>query len=455
MSPSSQINRSIWRAYVVVGLLSLLPKAMLVGRELIIANRFGTSDQVDAYLVALLLPSLVVQVIVNAFSTALIPIYVRRREESGAAEAGKLAAHAMAFGLIALSVMMAVLYLATPFLIPLLATAFPPAKQALASNYFAWLAPLVLLQGAATMWSSLINAEKRFVGVSLLPTVTPVLAIAVLFSPLAAAGMQVVVYAMLVGAVIEAVLAGTMAFRIGLPLPHLGPIDAKLRQVFRRSAPLLVGIALMNCNLFVDQFCASLTGSGGVAMLNYGNKVVTALLALSAMPVGVAVMPFFTTLAAKEEWMTLRHSLRFWSLVIAVVAVPATAGFIALSPFIVRLFYPGFADGTLVTVIKVQQGYLLQLPFYLLGILGVQMLTALGMVRKILIIAIFSFTINLVLDLVLPRFIGLPGIALSTSIMYVCSSIVIFIVMFRWKPGLKTGMETLPSTTFSQPFLEV
>ena len=422
MDTTATVNQRIWQAYVVVGLVSLLPKAMLVGRELIIAKHFSTGTEVDAYVMALLVPTLVVQVVVSAFSLSLMPVYVRQREREGAAEAGRLAARAMSFGLAVLAVIVVALYLGRPFLIPVLVASFPVAKQALTGGYLGWLIPLLLLQGATSMWSSLITAEQRFVGVGLLPAITPSLTVCVLLTPLVDGGMQMVVYATLAGATTEAVLAGLLAHRTGLPLPHWGAIDADLGQVLRRSAPMVGGMVLMNSNLVIDQVCASLVGSGSVAMLNYGNKVSAMLVALVAMPVGVAVMPYFTSLVARAEWPPLLHSLKFWSLIILGVSVPGTILLMALSPLVVSLLFPGFPPDTQMVVSAIQQGYLAQMPFYLLGILGSQMITALGMVRAVFLIAISNFLLNLTLDLLLMDLIGLAGIALSTSIVQLNSA---------------------------------
>ncbi len=425
---------------MVVGLVSLLPKAVLVGRELIIARHFGTGDQIDAYLLALLLPMLIVQVIVNAFSTALMPVYVQTREQKGPAYAGKLAAHALFFGLAALTLMTGFLYLAKPFVIPLIAHAFPPAKQALTDEYFMLLIPLVLMQGATAMWSGLINAEQRFAGVSLLPIITPLIVIAVLFSPLAEGGMRAVALATLAGAALEASIAAILARKLNIPWPHWGKVDSVFGKVLSRSLPMLIGLALMNCNLFVDQFCASLIGGGSVAMLNYGNKIVTAIISLSVMPMSIAVMPYFSQLVARNNWQDLRQSLTFWGLIITGLAAPFTAALVALTPFIVQLLFPGFDGETSRTVATVQKGYLYQLPFYLLGVLGVQALNALGKVRTILAIAFCNFAINLVLDLVLPRYVGLQGIALSTSIMYAFSTTMVFMSLFVFSRGIRAGL---------------
>jgi putative peptidoglycan lipid II flippase len=353
------------------------------------------------------------------------------REAEGRAAAAELAARTMGLGLAVLAGLTLLAWLVAPLAVPLVGANFPPAKRALLGGYYLWLVPLVLLQGAATMWSGLLNAEHRFAGAALLPVITPALVIAVLFTPLAHRGMQSVAEATLAGAAIEACGAAVLARRAGLPWPRWGGLDARLRQVLRRSLPMVLGMALMTANPMVDQVCASLAGSGGVAMLNYGNRVVTAVIAFVAVPMGVAVMPFFSTLAARQDWPALRRSLKFWSLVIVAVVLPLTLALVAASPWIARLLFPRLGAGQLATVAAIQRGYLLQLPIYLVGNLGSRMMTAMGLVRALLGIAGCDFVLNIVLDLLLLRWLGLPGIAVATSAFYAVSAVLTFIILAR------------------------
>lgn len=432
MLSEPSINRRILYAAVIVAIGSMLPKLALVGRDIEIAAHFGTTDQVDAYLIALLIPSMAVQVVAQSFTASLIPAFMRRREHAGAAGAAELAANATGFGLLASAALVVLLWLAGPSILSVVGVGFPHAKQALAGEYFMWFAPIALFQGAATIWGALLNAGGRFALVSMLPAVTPALCIAVLVSPLATHGMHAVVVATFLGALIEALLMAAMARRAGLPWPRFrrGP---ELGAVLRQSAPMVGGMALMNGGLLVDQLCATLAGSGGVAMLSYGNKVTSLLLAVAAMPLATAVLPYFSALAARRDVTAMRHSLRLWSAIIVVAAIPAALVVFALSEPIVRLLFErghfSPTDSALVAV--VQRLYVLQVPFYLLGTIGGRMLSALGLNRIVLGIASVNFVLNTVLDFALLRIIGLPGIALSTSLVYASSATLILLSLSR------------------------
>ncbi len=429
-SRDSSINRRIFQAIIVVGLGSLLPKLGLVGRDIGIAAQFGVADQVDAYLVALLIPSMVAQILAQSYAVALVPLVMRRREAQGSHAATELAARAVGFGLVILALVVVALWLAEPVLLAIAGPGFPPPKRALAGSYLAWLAPVVLF--AAILWGALLNARERFATVSMLPAITPVLCIAVLLSPLVAGGMGAVAIATLMGTAIEATLLAIMANRAGFALLRIG-WDREFGDLLRQGGPLAMGLVFVNGGLLIDQLCASIAGNGAVAILSYGNKLTGMLIAVTAAPLSAAVFPYFSSLAAQRDVARLRHLLVFWSVLIVAATVPVVAGVCVFSEPLVRLLFErgNFTAENTALVVPIQQVLLLQLPFYLLGTLGSRMLSASSMNRTLLQIAAANFAANIVLDLLLLRIIGLPGIAFARTTVTVSASLLMYRALLR------------------------
>jgi len=51
-----------------------------VGKELVVAWRFGISNELDAFLIALLVPSFIINLVAGSFNSSFIPTYIRVRE---------------------------------------------------------------------------------------------------------------------------------------------------------------------------------------------------------------------------------------------------------------------------------------------------------------------------------------------------------------------------------------
>src|SRR5688572_29157670 len=116
-------------------------------KDIVVAGHFGLRDELDALLIALLIPSFVTAVIAYSLNGAFMPAYIRVRERSGADAAKRLFAAIMLFGsLLLLACMVLIGAFAGP-LLRLLAWEFDAQKLVLAQSLFFILLPTIVLGG--------------------------------------------------------------------------------------------------------------------------------------------------------------------------------------------------------------------------------------------------------------------------------------------------------------------
>jgi putative peptidoglycan lipid II flippase len=89
------VNRRIFRAAVIVTFAGVLVKVIATAKEFVVAGAFGRSDAMDAFLIAFLVPGLLVNLFSESMNQALIPTLVRVRETEGLAKAQDLLSSAM------------------------------------------------------------------------------------------------------------------------------------------------------------------------------------------------------------------------------------------------------------------------------------------------------------------------------------------------------------------------
>src|SRR2546430_96520 len=155
-------NRRILAAILTVGGFAVVVKVTATVKELAVAYRFGTGDALDAFLIAFLIPTLVINVGAASLTPAFTPIYIEVRETQGPIAARRLFASTTAAGVILLLIVTGALILIMPVGLRLLATGFSQQKLALTRLLFLLLLPVVELNAIATMWSAALNAEERF-----------------------------------------------------------------------------------------------------------------------------------------------------------------------------------------------------------------------------------------------------------------------------------------------------
>ena len=151
-------------------------------------------------------------------------------------------------------------------------------------------------------------------------------------------------------------------------------------------------------------------------------------------PVVVTVIfPHFARMVATGDWPGLRHTFRTYSWLIVALTVPVSLLIGIFSTDLVRLLFERgqFTAADTAIVARVQSLYALQIPFYVLSMVGVRLLSAMQSNRAVMIIFMASFVVNVIGNLVFMRWWGLSGIALSTSVVYLLSMLLVLIAIGR------------------------
>lgn len=405
-----------------------------MAKGMVVAAFFGVGDALDAFVIAFLPILFVITVVVGAFKSALLPIYVRVRDQQGVNAAQDLFGQSMIVAVAFLSIFAAVLALSSPYFLPFLCLGFDAEKLALTQRLFYLLLPAVIFRCLATVWSGILNAGEHFGLAALSPVAVPVSSIIALLVWGSDYGIYALVFGTIGGFLLELPLLGwgLKRYRIALLPRWRGDSDA-LRQMIAQYLPLVAAAALMGGTTFVDATMAAALDPGSVAALDYGNKVVATIVGIGALAMGTAVFPFFSRLIGVGNWTAIRHLLKKYSLLILLVTVPLTLLLVVVSePLVSLLFQRGEFDETDTRLVgQIQAVYGLQIPFYVVGILFVRLISA-GKANSILMVGAFlNLLLNVVLNYIFMQYWGVVGIALSTVCVYIFSCTFLLIMSYR------------------------
>ncbi|MGZ3601470.1 MAG: lipid II flippase MurJ, partial [Ktedonobacterales bacterium] len=141
--------------------------------------------------------------------------------------------------------------------------------------------------------------------------------------------------------------------------------------------------------------------------------------------------PYLTRQASIKDMKALKETLRshMWAVGIATVAMSAVLILLA-HPVIQILFQHGaFTAAETDRTAAVLRGFAVGLVPMALGFIVPDAFVALGVTRVLIYINTFSITANVVFDFVLAHFWQGFGIALATSLVYLCSSCIKILVL--------------------------
>lgn len=196
-----------------------------------------------------------------------------------------------------------------------------------------------------------------------------------------------------------------------------------------KQIPAKISSALINgLNPVVDQYFSAQLIVGSLAALNFGYKIPAFAIGIIGIALGNVLLPYFSNLAAENKAKTLemlKKLLRFSFVISAVIS----AIIIILSQPIVSIIFERNAftpDDTLI-VYKVQQMYLLQVPFYITGMVMNRYLTAINKNNFLVISSLVSLILNTTLNIILIDMFGIYGLALATSMVSMINCLLIYL----------------------------
>jgi putative peptidoglycan lipid II flippase len=430
----ASVNRRIFRAAASVAAAGILVKVVATFKEFSVAGVYGRSDAMDAFLAAALIPGLLINLISESMNQALVPTLIRVKEREGHERAQQLLSSSMLWMCVLLCAVSVAMALGARSVFPLIASHFPAAKLDLSVRLFYGLLPVVLITGIATNCSAVLNTFDRFAFPALAPVVIPLAIIVGALLLSSSLGIWAMVYATLAGALIHAVIVAWMMDANGyrFRMRWHGMNDAT-REVAHQYGPMLLSGVVASGGLLVDQSMAAMLPAGSVSALVYANRFVSVVLTLLAGAVSTAVVPYFSRMIAVRDWAGCRHTIRTWVRLMALVAVPVAAGLIAGAHLLIRVTFQhgafGVHDTAVVTPVLAM--YALQIPFFVCSRVFYRFIVAMRRTDLILYCGVLNLGLDVILNLVLMRWMGIAGIALATSLWTV--STFLFLWYWSWK----------------------
>jgi putative peptidoglycan lipid II flippase len=304
-------GRKIFNAAISVAACSAIAGFGATAKELLVARWFGRGDALDAFLIAYLLPSFLVNLVAGSFNSAMIPTFIQVRDGEGKDAAQRLFSSFMVISLGLLVGVSVVVGILAPYFLPLLGSGFGPAKLMLTRQLLYALLPFIALSGLAVTWTGILNAGERFGLPALSLVLSPLSIIAFLLLLGRSWGIFSLAAGTVTGVVLQAAVLGWMLSKRGVRLePRWHGLDPGLRRVIGQYAPMLACALLMGSSDLVNQSMAAMLEPGSVAALNYARKVVSVFIVVGATPLGTAALPYFSQMVADRDWMGCRRTLK-------------------------------------------------------------------------------------------------------------------------------------------------
>jgi putative peptidoglycan lipid II flippase len=418
-------HQAIVRGMIRVALFVFLGKLVGAAKEMVIAYRYGVSDQVDAYLFIYNIISWPVGVWFSILTLVLVPLAAHIRQNTSA-ELPRFRAELFAFTLVLGCDLTLVFWFGLPMLLRSSWLGLSISTVNIANHIMfdmVALAPLGLLVSLFSAW---IMSSGRHVN-TLLESV-PALAIVVTLLILPSDGVEPLVWGTLAGFICHvASLAVPLTWRGEIEMPRFTSHSAQWKVFWHGFGIMLVGQALMSFIGILDQFFAAHLDTGAIATISYTNRILALILGMGAVAVSRATLPVFSRIKL-QEGKQLQRIAMFWVRLMIVFGVATLIISWWLAPWIVKLLFErgAFTARNTEAVTEVFRYGLVQIPFFFPGLALVALLASQGKHNLIAIGGGTNLLVKTAANFVLVPIMGINGIVLATGIMYMFSFVQLY-----------------------------
>jgi putative peptidoglycan lipid II flippase len=331
---------SLARNVATVGSATLLSRLLGFLRDVGIAAALGAGPLSDAYFSALQIPNLFRRLLAEgALNSAFVPLWLRIKEESGAAGARRFGEEALGAMLLTLGALAILCMLFAPAVVHLLAPGFQigGAREPLAIAYVRLSAPYIAIAGLMAVAASVLNAEGR-VGAAAFGLVVfngvflaAVALVLVSGSAMSAATGMILSVAVVAAGVGQCILIGGALLR--LPAPPLRPRfipSAQTRRFFALVVPGVIAGGIPQLKLMVGAMVAS-SSPAAVSWLYYANRLYELPLGVVSIAIAAVMVPLIAaSVRSRENGAVAAAQSRAFEIALG-LALPSAVAFAVLA----------------------------------------------------------------------------------------------------------------------------
>lgn len=412
-----------------IGIITLISKLTGFVRDLALSYYFGASEVTDAYLVATSIPGTIFNLVGMGLISAYIPICTHLKEKKGDNASFFFTSRLLNFLFIICTVIFLLVFFFTKQIVHIFASGFEGDILNLTVLYTKISIFMIYFNIMTNIFSGLLQIYNKFFLVASLGI--PLNIIYILGSYVAYKSGNIYLP-------ITAIIGS--AFNVLFLLHPLKKIkykyslnfnlkDKLLKRMMYLSIPGMIGGSLEQINYLVDRTIASRVVIGGISILNYASRLNLAVVGLLISPVITVLFPKLASCIALKKNNELKEYIQISIGYILIVSLPITFMALIFSKEIVTIV---FGRGEFKDIELTARA----LSFYTIAFLPIA-------VRELIVRVFYSFKdtvtpvinsgfgiiMNIVLNLLLSKYIGLSGIALATSLSLIMTSLSLIVLL--------------------------
>ena len=417
------------KTVVFLMLLTIFSKVLGFARDISLSYFYGASVISDAYLISLTIPTVILAIIGKGISTGFVPMYTRVESQDGIDRANHYTNNLVNVVLILCTVILLIGVLFTEPVVKLFASGFDGATLEMAVGFTRITLIGVYFTGLVYVFSAFLQIKGAFLITALvgLPANLILIGSFLLSS-------KTNIYILAIGSVVAAASQFLLLIIFGYKNKYrykfrLDMKDENIRKMLVLAFPIILGSSVAQMNVLVDRTLASQIVEGGISALNYANNINLIALGIIVASISSVLFPRISKMAVENNIKEMKKYLSETITTINILVLPITVGYMIFAEPIVQLLF-GRGEFSSQAVSLTSSA----LFFYSIGLVAKSQRDILSNVfyslqdtKTPMLNASIALIINIVLNIVLSKYLGISGLALASSISLIFCSFLLFV----------------------------
>ncbi len=421
----SSSQNPLIRNVLLVGFITVIVKLVAFYKETLIAGSFGLSEILDTFLIALLVPSFIQSVFINALKNIFIPNYINELKNKGNVAAFQSVVFIITFSIALFAVLIA--FLSTDVFLDLVYPGHTESYYALVKKQLYIVLPCLFFWGFSSLLSGLLEVYSRFFYSTISSIFSAITIILFLIFLKEELQEMVLAISLLTGCFLEFLYLLFISIKTKVLKISRPKLNSNVIVMLKQLPPKISSGLLSALNNYVDHFFAAQLAIGSITAISYGAKIPAIIITILIIAMGNVLLPHFSRKINEDLKKAYKELFRILLLVFVGAALVISVLAFFSKEIISFLFERNAfdADDTLV-VANIQQILLLYVPFYLCTLILVKFLTSINKNKFMAWASLFNLILNIALNSYLVKRYGIYGLAVSTATVYTISSFIYF-----------------------------
>lgn len=417
-------------------IISLISSVLGFSRNLILAFFYGTSIISDTYIIAMSIPGIVFGLIITGIAAGYIPIYSEIRNKIGEKESINFTNKLVNLLLLLSTVVIIISLTFTELIIKVVASGFDGQTLAMTVDFTRIIIVGIYFYALINIFTAFLQVKGNYIVPALIGFPLNIITILSIYLS-SYTNVMVLAIGSVVASAVQFLILVPYIYKEGYQYKLVFSIrDPQIKKMIFLAIPVILGASVNQVNELIDRTIASQLSSGSISALNYASVINGFVQSIFVLSIVTAMFPMISKLAAENNKEGIKKSVIESINTLSLLIIPATIGAMFFAEPIVKLLLGrgSFDEESIKVTSEV-------LFVYSIGMLGFGMREVLSKAffaiqdtRTPMNTAIIAVMINIILSLILSRYMGISGVALATSLATTISSLLL-LIKFRTKLG--------------------